>query len=92
MTIHTILVTGASGFIGRYLVRYLKNRGCRVVAMNRHVSDGEWDDLILHDICRPISSPTEIPLDTIFHLAGKAHALSEHAGEEAEYDRYSQRP
>lgn len=78
-------VTGANGFIGQVLIRTLKEKGCRVTAMLRKEREGAWADAVYGDIRAPISVPDSLRCDTIFHLAGKAHALSEHPGEEAEY-------
>ena len=81
-----VLVTGANGFIGQVLVRILKEKGCSVVAMLRSERVGEWDEVLYGDIRNSISVPASCqPFDTVFHLAGKAHALTEHAGEESEY-------
>ncbi|GAU09923.1 NAD-dependent epimerase/dehydratase family protein [Desulfoplanes formicivorans] len=80
-----VLLTGANGFIGQVLVRMLKDKGCRVTALLRKEYKGAWDDALYGDIRTPLSFPELPSCDTVFHLAGKAHALSEHAGEEDEY-------
>jgi nucleoside-diphosphate-sugar epimerase len=80
-----VFITGANGFIGQVLVHELKKRGCRVTVLLRKECKGTWDDVIFGDIREPIVLPHAIHCDTVFHLAGKAHALSEHAGEEAQY-------
>lgn len=38
-----VLVTGASGFIGRAVVRALRERGVAVTAVDREPADGSWD-------------------------------------------------
>jgi nucleoside-diphosphate-sugar epimerase len=80
-----VLVTGANGFIGQTLVSSLKSREYLVVALLRKTLSGDWDDVVCGDIRETISVSKSLQCDTVFHLAGKAHALSEHAGEEAEY-------
>ena len=81
-------MTGASGFVGRSLCSFLKARGCRVTAMLRRSAEGPWDETVLFDL-----STQKLPVDalagvdTVFHLAGKAHALSEIRQDEEEYFR-----
>ena len=46
-----ILVTGANGFIGGHVVRYLKNRGCYVIGLDRsEESRSEADEYIFCDL------------------------------------------
>jgi nucleoside-diphosphate-sugar epimerase len=80
-----ILITGANGFIGQVLVAALKTRNCRIIALVRQKHTGPWDQAVFGDIREPLTVSESLHCDTVFHLAGKAHALSEHAGEEAEY-------
>ncbi len=80
------LVTGASGFIGGHLNQCLQQKAVHVRALVRaHVStNNAWQEQWLGDL-------TNLPKglmhgqDVVFHLAGKAHALSERAEDEAEY-------
>lgn len=71
---HHAVVSGASGFIGRHLCRTLQERGIRVTAVHRHSHDGPWNQELLIDL----GSDDEILLppgvDSVFHLAGFAHA------------------
>lgn len=71
-----ILVTGASGFIGRHLVGYLAGRGCRVRAMWRSVPAAapvEGVTPVLADLCRPESLDGAVAgCGAIVHLAGAA--------------------
>lgn len=81
------LVTGASGFIGRALCRRLQADGVRVRALMRSIppSGGPWDETIAADLRLPLAAEAVRGADTVFHLAGKAHALSERNGDEQEY-------
>jgi len=88
MSIQHCLVTGATGFIGRVLCQRLRDSGVRVRALARRQEQGPWDEFIVADL-----GETELPadllagVDTLFHLAGKAHALSEVSGDDSEYGR-----
>ncbi len=85
-SIETALVTGATGFIGRVLCRKLSNRGVLVRGLARRSAEGPWGGLVVADISGE-SVPDDIcdGVDTVFHLAGKVHALSEVKGGEKEY-------
>lgn len=90
MSPKTILVTGSNGFIGRRMTAAAAAAGWRVIALGRSrldagVAEGvEW---LACDLAA--DAPIELPpgIDTIIHLAGKAHALAEVAQDEAEYFR-----
>lgn len=79
-----ILVTGAGGFIGAELVKKLRTRDFNVKTMVRSSVPGEkhfqWD-----------LTSGQCPVDmfegvhTLFHLAGKAHAVAETLAEQADY-------
>jgi nucleoside-diphosphate-sugar epimerase len=79
-----ILVTGASGFIGQTLCSVLLESGAEVRKLGRSRSEHNvgsyyWD--LSDDL-----DPTALEgADTIFHLAGKAHALSETHQDKDEY-------
>lgn len=74
----TCLVTGANGFIGRVLCSFLKNKGCRVIAVLRQWSTGPWDEVLIRDFCRESIARNELQkVDMVFHLAGLAHDISE---------------
>lgn len=81
-----ILITGAGGFIGRRMVAAARLAGYGVVCLDRSpLPVREADDLIVADIAK--DQPLELPsgIDTVIHLAGKAHALAEVAQDEEEY-------
>lgn len=89
-SINHCLVTGASGFIGRVLCESLRNRGLYVRATARREVDGPWDAFVAADLAR-LEISTDVfadlmhGIDTVFHLAGKAHALAELAADEEVY-------
>jgi nucleoside-diphosphate-sugar epimerase len=65
----TILITGATGFIGRHLLQ----AGDRALVRVPHGLVGE----ITGDLLAPKSLPTACEgIDTIFHCAGYAHAFT----------------
>ncbi len=81
-----VLVTGASGFIGERLCSRLKAEGMEVTTLMRHGAEGPWDSAIRTDLSqKPLPADALKGIDTIFHLAGKAHALSETRQSESEY-------
>ena len=82
------LVTGATGFIGRVLCAALRERGLFVRAIARREADGPWDELVTADLAAA-DAPADLlrGVDTVFHLAGKAHALAELAADDASYRR-----
>ena len=81
------LVTGASGFIGRALCLELTNQGFEVTAMLRRPQTGPWRHVLECDLGRDeVDSRNLEGVDTIYHLAGKAHTRAKNAAENAEYE------
>lgn len=80
-----VLVTGATGFIGRRLCAALKIRGAHVQALGRSGREGPWDAFVQADLAQGTPASVLHNVDTVFHLAGKAHALSETNQDAAEY-------
>jgi UDP-glucose 4-epimerase len=79
---HTVLVTGATGFIGPCLIQQLlaKNLTVRVLVRNREKI--HWlpndVDVFVGDLTQPESLQNVCKeVDTVFHLGGYAHAWSE---------------
>jgi nucleoside-diphosphate-sugar epimerase len=78
-----VLLTGASGFIGRSLVAYLLARGSEVVPVVRRAS-GIPNERVLH---LEDSDAWRIALegcDSVVHLAGRAHVMRETAADPAQ--------
>ena len=73
---HTVLVTGASGFLGKHLVQHLleHDRNLQVRAFSRTPFPGDGDgrvDSILGDITKPGDVESALSdSDEVFHLAG----------------------
>ncbi len=84
-----VLVTGASGFIGRALVANLTAAGHPVRAAMRHPADifpREVEVVAVSDLTRPVEWRALLKgIETVVHLAGIAHAGPEFA--EQAYDR-----
>jgi len=80
------LVTGASGFIGQVLCQRLRDQRVQVRGGMRRVVEGPWDEVVLVDlVTQRFPEDALAGVDTVFHLAGKAHALSETRQDEEEY-------
>ena len=72
-----ILITGACGFVGTNLRKYLEGRGHQCVTLDVRNADYDWTEL------------AKIPFescDAIVHLAGKAHDLKKVASETSYFD------
>ena len=79
------LVTGGSGSIGINLCCELVSCGYDVRVLARRKEDGPWKELIQGGLTKSLPDSLCDGVDTIFHLAGKAHALSETSQDEDEY-------
>ena len=80
------LVTGASGFIGSHLCSYLQQHGWSVRGLSRSGSSPDGVDAVTCDLAdTPVPEEMIRGMDVVFHLAGKAHALSGSWLDEEEY-------
>lgn len=81
-----IVITGASGFIGRALAKRLISEGHTVTGLMRHPAEGPWQETVICDLSRESPSPRRFEgIDRVYHLVSKAHALAERPGETGGY-------
>jgi UDP-glucose 4-epimerase len=79
MTPPLIALTGATGFIGRYLVRELPRRGYRVQILLRRPGEvpPEASSAVIGDIAAPQNMSAALRgVDMLIHSAGLAHAMT----------------
>ena len=79
--VNRVLVTGATGFIGRRLVDVLRSNGARIIALTRSPAmlNALWSDRSVKSFQADLAQSKNLTaacrdVDTIFHLAGHAHA------------------
>ncbi|MCP4991891.1 MAG: NAD(P)-dependent oxidoreductase [Colwellia sp.] len=76
-----VLVTGGSGFIGRYLCSLLTDNGYEVLNLDNKEPDvgsaGTWINCSILDEAELVSTFIEIQPDYVFHLAAKADVFGE---------------
>ncbi len=85
-TTRLVLISGATGFIGRMLCQQLQEQCVQVRVVMRIVAEGPWDEVVLHNLTTQTLPKNALAgVDTVYHLAGKAHALSESRQDEEEY-------
>ena len=83
-----VLITGSAGYIGQRLAQRLAGAGVEVVGLDLVGGGGEVSRGFAADVSVPGSwFGAFAGVDTVFHLAGKAHALSENLQDEAGYFR-----
>jgi nucleoside-diphosphate-sugar epimerase len=77
-----ILVTGASGFIGKELVRELvkRNEKVRVLSRTPSFSDNlDVDEILISDIAGGSFQKAFNGVTIVFHLASRAHQMKDHS-------------
>lgn len=80
-----VLITGASGFIGELLFNSLRQKNLTVQALIKHDCEDENHFSRFDLVKDTLSAKVFQEVDTLFHLAGKAHALAETKQDEDEY-------
>ena len=74
-----VALTGATGFIGQYLLRELPKRGYRLRVLLRRpsVAPMECASAVVGDLARPMNMAAALAdVDAVIHSAGIAHAMS----------------
>jgi UDP-glucose 4-epimerase len=74
-----VALTGATGFIGRYLLQELPRRGYRLRVLLRRPSTVPLDSAsaVIGDLARPQNMTAALAdVDAVIHSAGLAHAIS----------------
>jgi nucleoside-diphosphate-sugar epimerase len=74
-----IALTGATGFIGQYLLREMPKRGYRIRALLRRPASMPVDvsSAVIGDLTRPQNMSAALAgVDAVIHSAGLAHAMS----------------
>ena len=82
-----VLVTGATGFIGRRLATAFDKAGISVIASGRRYVEGPWQQFQRADLTDPHVQFSLRNTDAIVHLASKAHAVSECHEKDSDYKR-----
>lgn len=85
---NNILVTGASGFIGQRLMRFLLKTNLSLVAITREPGrvSRRWPDDAVTEITADLATGDGLVgacknIDTVFHLAGYAHASDQQSAD-----------
>ncbi len=82
----TVIVTGATGWIGRNICQELQRLNCRVIACDLREQTGPWDDFLTFDISKDSGLPGRDTSNRVFsegeryaliHCAGYAHRAIE---------------
>jgi len=85
MMMKKVLLTGADGFIGQVLARKLHALGVDTTLLVRKPVFQPTCEKIVLDLTQTWTTNPCKGIDTVFHLAGKAHALSEIAADDNQY-------
>lgn len=68
-----VLITGASGFVGRHLMQYVSTKGARVIGLSRTKQTAQgFVQGDIHSLHSFRSLVTDVKPDVLFHLASEA--------------------
>ena len=73
-----ILLTGSSGFLGSYILEFLKNTNYELIKVGRSLTSDINIDISLNKL-------PEIDVDYVIHVAGKAHVIPKTEEEKEEF-------
>ena len=81
-----VLVTGASGFVGRTVVERAAAAGWRVHAASRHAPARRWPDGVLPVSIGDLGADAQAPprldgIDAVVHCAARVHVMAESASD-----------
>ena len=80
MSIPLVALTGATGFIGRHLLKELPKRGYKIRVLLRHptVLPPEASSAVVGDLAAPRNMSDALAgIDAVIHSAGLAHGMSD---------------
>lgn len=76
----TILVTGASGFIGQSLIPILKNQNIQVLQVTRQQTDSNMTSFVIPDFAAKDAWQDALSgCDVVIHLAARVHVMQDNA-------------
>lgn len=85
-TLGRVLVTGASGFVGRRLCSRLAREGVRPQALLHRAASGPWTEHFVADLGREdLPAGVLEGIRTVFHLAGRVHSQTGGPSEDQEH-------
>lgn len=77
-----VLLTGATGFVGRHTVPLLAARGHRVRAALRTASEGPWEPAVVGDIGPATDWTAALAgVDAVIHMAARVHVMRDTASD-----------
>ncbi|CAO3414166.1 UDP-glucose 4-epimerase family protein [Azospirillum endophyticum] len=77
-----VLLTGATGFVGRHTTPLLAARGHRVRAALRTASEGPWEPAVVGDIGPDTDWTTALTdVDAVIHMAARVHVMRDTAAD-----------
>ncbi len=82
---NSVLITGSNGFIGSQLCLQLQGQSLKIRTLDRLGNSLFADNWHMDLAVEPCPAGLCAGIDTIFHLIGKAHALSENYQDETVY-------
>jgi nucleoside-diphosphate-sugar epimerase len=92
-----VLVTGATGFVGRHLVAALRDAGCAVrVALRRPPASDDWPSAVEAVVVGELGPATEWDaalggVDAVVHAAAHVHVMRPGPGDLAAFERVNAR-